>query len=100
MGRRRQYHDTTLPAKLKRYADDHMLDFAQYSQYHLRLMDGGLTVLDIWTSGKYYIVATDYLQMCGEGTIERAGEKGNVPSNDMLKLAAWLDKIFFPLDVM
>lgn len=95
---RRKFHDTSLPSKLNRYAEERSLDFHQYNQYHMRLMDGGYTTLDIWTTGRYYILSTDFHELGAEGMVERGGEKGNLPSNDMLKLATWLDKLFFAVE--
>lgn len=102
MSRKPRQHHKGLPATLRRYADSRALDFHQYSKYHMRLMDGGFTVLDVWTTGRYYILATDYLDMVGTDHIERAGEKGNLNFTDFSipgnkpKLYTWLDRIFFP----
>lgn len=95
MSRKRQYHDKSLPEKLTHYAESRSLEFQQYSEYHMRLMDGGYTVIDIWTTGRYWIMTTDYLDM-GIQAVERGSEKGVLPSNNMLKLGMWLDKLFFP----
>lgn len=95
MSRRRKYHIPAITTTIENYAKSHMLDFHQYSEYHMRLMDGGYTVLDIWTTGRYYFLTTDYLAMIGPGYIERGGEKGEIPT-PATKMIEWLDKAFFP----
>ena len=95
MGNNKKFHIPGLPKRLYDYAESRALEFHIYSQYHMRLMDGGFTVLDIWTTGKYYVLATDYLEMLGpRKAIERGGEKGMIPDNS--KMQVWLDKLFFP----
>lgn len=97
MSHKKRFHDDTLPITLKQYAYDRTLDFHQYSEYHMRLMDGGFTVLDVWTTGRYYIMSTDYAAMLGEETIiERGGEKGQLPATRTEVLQDWLDRLFFP----
>lgn len=85
-------HLPLLAEKLRDYSDHRMLDFAQYSPYHIRIMDGGYVVLDVWTTGRYYIVMTDYNEMTDNNVIERQGEKGQLPLDT---LTPFLDKIFF-----
>lgn len=94
MGKR--YHNKHLPTVLYMYANDRVLDYHRFDEYHLRLTDGGYTCLDIWTTGSYYIKETDYFAMVGTGKIERAGEKGHIPAWDGDRLRDWLDKMFFP----
>ena len=94
MSRKRNNHIQDIEGRLAEYAERHTLDFHQYSEYHMRLMDGGFTVLDIWTTGRYYMLTTDYLEMVGAGIVERGGEKGFIPEGKGLE--AWLDKLFFP----
>lgn len=89
---RRKYHIPLLASRLSNYAETRTLDFHQYSKYHMRIMDGGYTVLDIWTTGRYYVLTTDYSEM-GIEVIERGGEKGNIPEN---MLDEFLDHLFFP----
>ena len=90
-----KFHIPGLPKQLYDYAQSRALEFHLYSQYHMRLMDGGFTVLDIWTTGKYYVLATDYLEMLGPRmAIERGGEKGLIP--DRYSMHDWLDELFFP----
>lgn len=96
MSRKPKNHIPGVEKKFGYYADSRSLDFHQYSPYHMRIMDGGYVVLDVWTTGRYYIVMTDYNEMTDGAIVERAGEKGSIPSNDMYKLSDWLDKIFFP----
>lgn len=78
---------------LRDYASKRMLDFHQYSPYHMRIMDGGYVVVDVWTTGRYFIVMTDYAEMTDNNIVERQGEKGQLPVND---IENFLDKIFFP----
>lgn len=99
MAKKRHY--TQLPYMLKSYAKSHNLDFQQYSTYHMRLMDGGFCVLDIWTTGRYFALTTDYQAMESNVMIrERGGEKGFLPmprvnTVDPMPLYDWLDKFFF-----
>lgn len=82
------------PDAVEMYATSRGLDFHQYSKYHMRLMDGGYTVLDIWTTGRYYVLTTDYVEFA-KGTVERGGEKGLVPGS-YEELEKWLDNLFYP----
>lgn len=82
--------------KISEYADKRLLDMHQYSPYHLRLMDGGYVVLDVWTTGRYYLVMTDYESLFDGGIEEREGEKGFLPIE---KLWPFLDTIFFGDDM-
>lgn len=85
-------HVPGLSERLINYAERRVLDFHQYSPYHMRIMDGGYTVLDVWTTGRYYILTTDYLEMLEGNKTERGSEKGFVPLNAMWE---FLDQIFF-----
>jgi hypothetical protein len=100
MSKRKRQHDESLPTKLQKYATDYALDFHQYSEYHMRLMDGGFVTLDVWTTGRYYVLMTDYLGMLSreQTIIERGGEKGDLPSWREGPLFTWLNKLFFPVD--
>jgi hypothetical protein len=93
----KKYHRNNLPALLEKYSKSRTLDFHRYSDYHMRLMDGGYITLDVWTTGKYYVLQTDYYKLSENKIIERGGEKGFVPSDD--KLQEWLDKLFFAVDL-
>jgi hypothetical protein len=93
MSRKPKYHIPNLAIRLQKYAEERKLDFAKYSPFHMRIMDGGFTTLDIWTTGRYYIVTTDYLEMIGPGEDERTGEKGQIK---MSHIEDWLDQLFFP----
>ena len=77
--------------RLAAYAEENLLELHQYSPYHFRLMDSGYVVVDAWTTGRYYVVTTDYLALAGGG-VERGGEKGSLPVD---KLEEYLDGIFF-----
>lgn len=93
MSRKLKQHFPGLIVELNRYAARRHLEFMAYSEFHMRIMDGGYTVVDVWTTGRYYILTTDYVEMVGPGLIERGGEKGFVPRTNINK---WLDAIFFP----
>lgn len=85
-------HIPGISEKLAAYAQVRALDFHQYSPYHMRIMDGGFVVLDVWTTGRYFIVMTDYLAMTDGNLPERGGEKGQIPINDITN---FLDLIFY-----
>ena len=96
---RPKYHIPGIVEELQEYSEQRGLDFHQYSPYHLRIMDGGYVIVDLWTTGRYYVLMTDYVEMLpGQTTIERGGEKGSIPVNadDYWK---FLDKIFYPKGV-
>jgi hypothetical protein len=82
--------------RLQQYAEDRSLDFHQYSPYHMRIMDGGYVVLDTWTTGRYYIVMTDYYKLTDGSIVERQGEKGDLPIDN---LWSFLDTIFYGADM-
>lgn len=92
MSRRQKQHIAGLGEDLQEYAESRTLDFHQYSPYHMRIMDGGYVVLDVWTTGRYFVLMTDYVELA-PGTVERGGEKGQLPSSYLHK---FIDKIFYP----
>lgn len=85
-------HVPQLGNRVAFYAEKRMLDFHQYSLYHMRVMDGGFVVVDIWTTGRYYVVMTDYLEMLEGNVVERGGEKGQLPLDN---LEEFLDILFY-----
>lgn len=89
-------HIDGLSERLAQYAERRILDFMQYSPYHIRMMDGGFVVVDMWTTGRYYVVMTDYLEMTDGNVVERQGEKGQLPVDN---LWPFLDKLFFGEDM-
>src|SRR6476661_8702993 len=91
-------HIPGLAERLANYADKRVLDFHQYSPYHMRITDSGYVILDIWTTGRYYIVMTDYYLFLDDAIPERAGEKGSIPY-EAEKLWSFLDTIFFGADM-
>lgn len=91
---RSKQHIKWLPAALTEYAKLRTLDFAQYSEYHMRIMDGGYVTVDFWTTGRYYILMTDYHLLSDKPIVERQGEKGSVPTKQS-KLTKFLDGIFY-----
>lgn len=95
-----KFQDLQLPTMLEAYADERGLEFHRYSKYHIRIFYRGATgdpdkvVFDAWTSGRYYILQTNYLH----GLLERGGEKGQLPRSHG-KIADWLDKLFFAVEM-
>lgn len=89
-------HVPELADRLNQYAEKRMLDIHQYSPYHMRIMDGGFVVLDVWTTGRYFVVMTDYLEAFDGNVTERGGEKGQLPLNE---LWPFLDTLFFGGDM-
>lgn len=89
-------HIPGLVDKLTEYAEKRTLDFHQYSPYHMRIMDGGFTVLDVWTTGRYYVLTTDYHELLDDNVVERGGEKGALPLDN---LWPFLDKLFYGEDM-
>lgn len=87
-------HIPGLIDQLTEYCEKRVLDFHQYSPYHMRIMDGGFVVLDVWTTGRYYVLMTDYLAMFDGEKIERAGEKGWIPTGAN-RLWNFLDELFY-----
>lgn len=94
-------HYADLESILSTYADSRSLDFFKFSPNHMRLTDGGYCVIDTWTTGRYYVLTTDYRAMEPTvKTIERGGEKGslilgNGKDLDRKNTSAWLDQLFF-----
>lgn len=89
-------HIKGLSDRLTQYCEKRKLDFMQYSPYHMRIMDGGFVVLDVWTTGRYYVLMTDYLAMFEGSVIERGGEKGYLP---LKSLWSFLDTLFYGEDM-
>lgn len=82
------------PEDVEAYAKLRDLDYKRYSKYHMRLMDGGYTVLDVWTTGRYYVLTTDYSELT-PSIVERGGEKGDLLL-ETSALTEWLDGLFYP----
>lgn len=91
-------HIPGLSERLAEYAEKRMLDMHQYSPYHLRMMDGGYITIDFWTTGRYYVVLTDYVEIFDGAIVERQGEKGSLPY-EKEKLWPFLDELFFGADM-
>lgn len=91
------HHNWQLPALLEGYAKSRTLDFHRYSEYHMRVIDSDFTILDCWTSEKYWIKETNYYKQ-KLGIVERAGESGFLPSKKK-KLYQFLDKIFYAAEI-
>lgn len=86
-------HILNISEKYSDYAEARTLDFKQFTPYHMTITDGGYVKLDLWTTGRYFVEFTDYLEMTDGNVVERGREKGNVPINT---LEEWLDDLFFP----
>lgn len=80
--------------KMEAYSDSRSLDLHRYSPYHFRIMDGGYVVVDVWTTGRYYVLMTDYNELTDDNVVERQGEKGQLP----LTFERFLDDIFYPME--
>lgn len=98
MSRRHKTHIPGLAFDLEEYAYTRNLDFYRYSEYHLRIMDQGITVFDAWTTGRYYVLDTNYHKLTDKTIVERAGEKGHLPFGKE-KIFKFLDKLFFAADM-
>lgn len=99
MSRRRNPHYTQLPDLLQQYADSRTLDFHRYSEYHMRIIDGGMAVLDAWTTAKYWVKETNYVDAAPGLLVERGGETGLLPTKKK-PLFDFLDKLFFAVDLL
>lgn len=91
-------HVQGLSDLLTEYCEKRVLDFAQYSPYHMRVMDGGFVVLDVWTTGRYYVVMTDYKEAFDGNVVERGGEKGSLPITKP-ELWKFMDNMFYGNDM-
>lgn len=93
---RQKNHISGLSERLTNYAEKRLLDFHQYSPYHMRITDGGYVIVDVWTTGRYFVVMTDYYLFLDGVVAERAGEKGTLPLDT---LWPFLDTLFFGADM-
>jgi len=91
-----KYHIPGFSERIADYAEKRVLDFVQFSPYHMRVSDGGYTAMDLWTTGRYFIVMTDYQETMDGNVAERQGEKGNLPIDN---LWPFLDTVFFGADM-
>lgn len=88
----KKIHYPDLPRKLIKYANTRALEFHSYSAYHMRIIYTDFVCLDVWTTAKYYVKESNYCDMGGKQTIERAGETGVL---DLENLEDFLDDIFY-----
>src|SRR5947209_13833915 len=93
MTRRKKPRRASLPLWAENYAKPRVLEYHQYSLWHLRLIDAGFTTIDLWTTGRYYIKETSYSLQTDRQIIERGGETGWLPRED--ELEEWLDEIIY-----
>lgn len=84
---------------LRKYANSRTLDFACYSEYHMRISDGGFICLDCWTTGKYWVKQTDYVKLTDAPIVERGGETGWLPTK-YKELVDFMDKLFYAADLV
>jgi len=92
---RRNYHPPQLPGFFQEYAKSRTFELHQYSEWHYRIIDSGVTCVDIWSTGKYWIKETNYNGVL----VERQGEKGMIPFKKK-PLFKFLDGIFYAIDLM
>lgn len=97
MGRKRSIHYPQLESFMKEFADEYDMTYQRYGAYHMRLL-GPFTVLDVWTTGRYYVLGTDYYKMA-PGIIERGAEKGFVPTKKK-PFIDFLHKLYYPVDYL
>lgn len=99
MTKHKKQHRAGLLSALSEYTDDRELVLLDFSEYHMRIVDEGYTILDLWTTGRYYVVATDYNEKYPSSPlVERQGEKGTLPVEEY-ELRTFLDKLFFGEDM-
>ena len=97
MSRKRNIHYPQLESFMKEFADEYDVTYQRYGAYHMRLL-GPFTVLDVWTTGKYYVLKTDYDKMA-PGIIERGGERGLAPTKKK-PFHGFLHKLYLPMDYL
>lgn len=93
MARRRTAVGFEMEDFLPSYTAPRGLEYKQYSAYHFRIFDSAATV-DVWTTGKYYVLGTDY----GNGIVERGGEKGVLPASEKAATKC-LDSIIYAVEM-
>lgn len=87
-------HYPEIRSYLKQYAESRALEFNQFTEYHMRVIDDGFTTVDVWSSGKYFIKQTNYYLQSDEGVTERYGEHGRI-SIGKAEMFDFLDDIFY-----
>lgn len=98
MSRKPKNHIPKFAERISEYVHARGLDVSQYSQWHMRIFDEGYTILDVWTTGRYYILTTDYAEKYDGNVVEREGEKGQLPIT-IEEFWPFLDGIFFGGDM-
>lgn len=96
VGKKHNTHYPQLPEFLEQYAKDNDFFYARYSEYHMRIIQDDIVCFDAWTTAKYYIVGTEFVEY-GANITERAGEKGQLPTKKK-ELYNFLNKLFYPID--
>lgn len=95
----KKHHNWELPALLEEYAKSRTLDFQRYSDFHMRIIDVDYTVVDFWTTEKYWIKETNYCNQTKLEIVERQGESGFLPPKPK-KLYKFLDELFYAADIL
>lgn len=99
MGKKRRRSDN-LRKILTGYAESRTLELFIYNDgLHLRLVDEAFTTIDFWPStGKYWILNTNYVKQTKNRVAERGNEKGYLPLGED-KVFEYLDQIFYAADI-
>jgi hypothetical protein len=101
MSRKSKRHYNLWPS-VQEYGESRSLTFyKQFSPYHMRLSDD-FTVIDIWSSGHYWVGKTSYNEQTEQRITERGGSKGDFEFNpdDKTLLYEWLDGLFYAADMV
>lgn len=85
---------------LARYAESRTLELLVYNEgLHLRLVDESFTTVDVWPStGKYWVLNTNYFKQTDKKVAERGDEKGFLPFGED-KIFDYLDQIIYAADI-
>ena len=92
---RRKKHYPLLPGWLQHYAALRALDFQAFSDLHMRLSDGGNTAMDVWITGRYFLLASNYAALGYPAYTPGLPRTGIVPLREGA-LTAMLDQVFYP----
>lgn len=92
-------HRPELAKFIKDYAKARILDTGIINGQQTRISDGGFCKIDIWMSGKYHIIDSDYHRMIPNKTIaSRRQERGELPRSRE-SFGVFMDHIFFPPEI-
>lgn len=97
MSKKRRRNDNVLQT-LNAYSDSRTIDVIQFSELHCRMTDD-FTSIDFWpTTGRYWIMKTNYFEQGGKGVNERGSEKGELPHGKD-SIFQFLDELFFAIEL-